>query len=188
VALSKWFNHRYKFVAGVYNLRTKEFRKTTVFLDTGCYNTLIPRDLAEQSGHSLGFKVKSSLGANLIETEAFSIDKIMIGDFVLERVVAFAGNYKGEQEYDIFLGTNVINNWEMIISKKSIRFNSARIRLTVFLTRLISIRITLTKKANTSTCRTAKLPVAWITAYKEDYWVLACICSLRSSFAVRYRE
>ena len=122
VALSKWFEHRYKFFANVYNLLKKDFEEVTVFLDTGCYNTLIPRDLAEQSGHSLGFKVKYSLGANLIETEAFSIDKIMIGDFVLERVVAFAGNYKGEQEHDIFLGTNVINNWEMIISKKKHTF------------------------------------------------------------------
>jgi hypothetical protein len=102
----------------VYNLRTKEFVKNTVFLDTGCYNTLIPRDLAEQSGHSLGFKMKYSLGANLIETEAFSIDKIMIGDLVLERIVAFAGKYRGDQEDNIFLGTNVINNWEMHISKK----------------------------------------------------------------------
>jgi hypothetical protein len=104
------FEHRYKFDAGVYNLLTKKFRKTSVFLDTGCYNTLIPRDLAEKSGHPLGFKMKYSLGANLIETEAFSIDKIMIGDFVLERVVAFAGNYKGGQEDDIILRTNVINN------------------------------------------------------------------------------
>jgi hypothetical protein len=30
-----------------------------------------------------------SLGGNIIEAEAFSINKIMIGDFVLERVVAF---------------------------------------------------------------------------------------------------
>jgi len=122
VALSKWFNHRYKFVAKVYNLRTKEFVETPVFLDTGCYNTLIPRRLADISGHSLGFKRKYSLGGSLIETEAFSIDKIMIGDLVLERVVAFAGKYKGRQEYDIILGTNVINNWEMLISKKKHTF------------------------------------------------------------------
>ena len=62
--------------------------------------------------------MKYSLGANVVEAEAFSIDKIMIGDFVLERVVAFAGKYKGSQEDDIILGTNVINNWEMLISKK----------------------------------------------------------------------
>ena len=122
VALSKLFEHRYKFDADVYNLLRKEFVKNTVFLDTGCYNTMIPRDLAEQSGHSLGFKVKYSLGASLIEAEAFSINKIMIGDFVLERVIAFAGDYKGGHEDDIILGTNVINNWEMIISKKEHSF------------------------------------------------------------------
>jgi hypothetical protein len=122
VALSKLFEHRYKFFANVYNLLKKDYEEVTVFLDTGCYNTMIPRDLAEQSGHSLGFKVKYSLGANVVETEAFSIDKIMIGDFVFERVVAFAGKYKGHQEDDIILGTNVINNWEMIISKKEHKF------------------------------------------------------------------
>jgi len=122
VALSKWFEHRYKFDAKVYNLRTKGFVETTILLDTGCYNTMIPRDLAELSGHSLGFKVKYSLGANVVEAEAFSIDKIMIGDFVLERVVAFAGKYKGGHVDDIILGTNVINNWEMNISKKKLTF------------------------------------------------------------------
>ena len=66
--------------------------------------------------------MKYSLGANVVEAEAFSIDKIMLGDFVLERVIAFAGKYKGRQEYDIILGTNVINNWEMIISKKDHTF------------------------------------------------------------------
>jgi len=121
-ALSKLFEHRFKFDVGVYNLRTKKFRETTVFLDTGCYNTLIPRNIAEKSGHSLGFKVKYSLGASIIETEAFSIDKIRIGDFVIERVLAFAGNYKGSLEDDIILGTNVINNWEMLISKKEHSF------------------------------------------------------------------
>jgi len=56
--------------------------------------------------------MKYSLGANVVEAEAFSIDKIMIGDLVLERVVAFAGKYKGNHVDDIILGTNVINNWE----------------------------------------------------------------------------
>jgi hypothetical protein len=42
VALSRWFEHRYKFVAYVYNLLEKDFEEVTVFLDTGCYNTMIP--------------------------------------------------------------------------------------------------------------------------------------------------
>jgi hypothetical protein len=44
-----------------------------VFLDTGCFKTLLPRDPAEQTGRSLGFKMKYSLGGSIIKTEAFSI-------------------------------------------------------------------------------------------------------------------
>ena len=122
VAFSTLFEHRYKFAADIYNIHTKKYRETTIFLDTGCYNTMIPRYLAELTGRSLGFKMNYSLGANLIETEAFSIEKIKIADLVLERVIAFAGNYTGGHEGDIILGTNVINNWEMIISKKEHSF------------------------------------------------------------------
>ena len=119
VELSRLYEHRYKFAASIYNLRIKEFVQNFIFLDTGCYNTLIPRALAEQSGRSLGFKRKFSIGGSVMEAEAFSIEKLMIGDLCLERVVAFAGDYKGGHEDDIILGTNVINNWEIIISKKN---------------------------------------------------------------------
>jgi hypothetical protein len=63
-----------------------------------------------------------SLGGSVFEAEAFSIEKIMIGDFLLERVIAFAGDYKGSHEGDIILGTNVINNWEITICKKEHSF------------------------------------------------------------------
>ena len=117
-ALSKLFEHRYKFIASIYNIQKKEYRNVTIFLDTGCFNTMIPKYLAERSGRSLGFKMTYSLGGNVIEAEAFSVDKLMIAGIVLERIVAFAGEYRGGYEDDIILGTNVINNWEMIISKK----------------------------------------------------------------------
>jgi len=119
VELSKLFEHRYKFDARIYKIRQNIFIKTTIFLDSGCFNTMIPRYLAEQSGHSLGFKMNYSIGGRVIEVEAFSIDKIMIGDKTLERVIAFAGDYPGEYEDDIILGTNVINNWEVTIHKKA---------------------------------------------------------------------
>ena len=122
VALSTWFEHRYKFNAYILNILDKNPTQVTVFLDTGCFNTLIPRYFAEKCGRSLGFKASYSIGGNIIEVEAFSIDKIIIGDFVLERVIAFAGDYKGGHEDNIILGTNVINNWEMIISRKSHTF------------------------------------------------------------------
>jgi hypothetical protein len=122
VALSTSFEHRYKFDAYIFNILEKKLEEVTIFLDTGCFNTLIPGYLAEQSGRSLGFKTTYSIGGNIITVEAFSVDKIMIGDFVLKRINAFAGDYKGGHENDIILGTNVINNWEMIISRKSHTF------------------------------------------------------------------
>jgi len=118
VALSKQFEHRYKFDAHIFNISANALEDVTIFLDTGCFNTLIPRYLAKRTGHSLGFTNTYSLGANIITVEGFSIDKIAIGDITLERVIAFAGDYKGGHEDNIILGTNVINNWEMIISKK----------------------------------------------------------------------
>ena len=122
VALSTSFDHRYKFGAYILNILEKNHEKVTIFLDTGCFNTLIPGYLAERAGRSLGFKTTYSMGGSIISVEAFSIDKIIIGDFVLERVISFAGDYKGGHEDNIILGTNVINNWEMIISKKSHTF------------------------------------------------------------------
>ena len=122
VALSKLYEHRYKFIAKIYNTQKNNFQAVTILLDTGCFNTLIPKSLAQQTRQFLGFKMKYSIGGSVIEAEAFSIDKLKIGDLCLERVVAFAGDYKGGHEDDIILGTNVINNWEMTISKKSYTF------------------------------------------------------------------
>jgi hypothetical protein len=122
VALSTSSEHRYKFDISIFNILEKKFEDATVFLDTGCFNTLIPKYLAGQTGRSLGFKIKYSIGGSIIEAEAYSIYKIMIGDFYLEKVITFAGEYRGGHEDDIILGTNVINNWEMIINKKENSF------------------------------------------------------------------
>jgi len=56
VALSKKFKHRYKFDANIYTIEDKKYITTTVFLDTGCFNTMIPKILASKTGWSLGFK------------------------------------------------------------------------------------------------------------------------------------
>ncbi|GBU22637.1 hypothetical protein R80B4_02548 [Fibrobacteres bacterium R8-0-B4] len=122
VELSKSFEHRYKFKAYIYVVRDGKYQKAAAFLDTGCFNTMIPRHLAERCGRSLGFKMSYSLGGRVIEAEAFSINKMTIGGFLLERVVAFAGEYPGEYEDDIILGANVINNWEMLINKRAHTF------------------------------------------------------------------
>jgi hypothetical protein len=119
VELSSDFEHRYKFDAGLYNIWKNTFEDVVIFLDSGCFNTMIPRHFAVESGHSLGFKRGYRIGGSVIEAEAFSIDRIMIKNVVLERVVAFAAEFTGELESDILIGTNVMNNWEMVIHKKT---------------------------------------------------------------------
>lgn len=116
------FEHRYKFKAGLYYTKTAKFERVNIMLDLGCYNTLIPRYHAELSGSALGFWREYRIGGQIIKAEAFSIGKIMIGDFVIERVLAFAGEYPGDYEDEILLGTNVMNNWEMLINKESNTF------------------------------------------------------------------
>jgi len=120
--LLRSFEHRYKFRVQIYNLQNGIFETVTVFLDTGCINTMIPKHLADVAGRSLGFNMTYKLGGRVIEAEAYSIDKIMVGDVLLERVVAFAGEYPGDYGEDIILGANVINNWEMLINKRAHTF------------------------------------------------------------------
>jgi hypothetical protein len=90
-----------------------------MFLDLGCYNTMIPKQLAVVSGYPLGFKRQYNIGGVAVEAEAFLINKLKIKDIVLERVLAFAADFAGELESNILIGTNVMNNWEMVIHKKS---------------------------------------------------------------------
>ena len=56
VELLPHIKHRYKLRAKVYNRQNKNYAKVNLFLDSGCYNTLIPKSLAVVSGQSLGFK------------------------------------------------------------------------------------------------------------------------------------
>ena len=111
--------HRYKLRAKVYNRQNKNYAKVNLFLDSGCYNTLIPKSLAVVSGQPLGFKREYRIGGTTVEAEAYSIEKIMIKDFAIERVIAFAADYTGEFASDILIGTNVMSNWKMTIDKKA---------------------------------------------------------------------
>ncbi|MCL2006874.1 MAG: hypothetical protein FWG77_02195 [Treponema sp.] len=113
------FKHRYKSNARIYNIHNALYENITLFFDLGCYNTLIPKRLAVLSGHPLGFTREYKIGGTTVEAEAYSIEKIMIKDFALERIVAFAAEYTGEFASDILIGTNVMNNWKMIIDRKA---------------------------------------------------------------------
>jgi hypothetical protein len=109
-------------MAELYNIQHKVFKEVVMFMDLGCYNTMIPKHYAVESGHPLGFKLAYNIGGSVVEAEAFLINKIMIGNIALERVIAFAADFAGELDGNILIGTNVMNNWEMVIHKKSNTF------------------------------------------------------------------
>jgi hypothetical protein len=109
-------------MADLYNIQHNVFKEVVMFMDLGCYNTMIPKHYAVESGHPLGFKLTYNIGGSVVEAEAFLISKIMIGDIALERVIAFAADFFGELDGNILIGTNVMNNWEMLIHKKSNTF------------------------------------------------------------------
>jgi hypothetical protein len=118
VELLPEFKHRYKIKADIYNTRLNFFEKVVMFLDTGCFNTMIPKYLAVECGQPLNFKIKCSIGGTVIDTDVFSIDKIVIKNIALERVIALATDFKGELADNILLGANVMNNWKMTFHKK----------------------------------------------------------------------
>lgn len=122
VELISLHKHRYKIEANIYNIRSNVFEDVVLLLDSGCYNTMIPKYVANISGRPLGFKHGYKIGGAVVEAEAYSIEKLLIGDLSLERVVAFAADYGGDFASDIILGTNVMNNWRMTIDKKANTF------------------------------------------------------------------
>lgn len=111
--------NRYRVRANIFNIKSTLYERVTLFFDTGCYNTLIPKDVAVVSGYPLKLKHNYKIGANIIEAEAYSIKRIMLGDFAIENVVAFAADYTGEFSSNILIGTNVMNNWEFKIKRKN---------------------------------------------------------------------
>jgi len=111
--------NRYRVRANIFNIKNKLFEKVTLFFDTGCYNTLVPKDVAITSGYPLNFKHSYKIGGGIVEAEAYLIEMIMLGGFAIKRIVAFAADYTGEFSSNILIGTNVMNNWKMTIDRKA---------------------------------------------------------------------
>ena len=96
----------------------KYLRDIDVIVDSGCTNTLIPIKYAERkiNGVTLGIKLKETMDCTVLgettTTQAYSIPKIVINNFVINRVMVFAADFKHPLLQDsILLGLNVMNNW-----------------------------------------------------------------------------
>ena len=110
---------RYVFVANLWESRLKKYGAGVhVMLDTGSFNTIIHKALAPKHGKVLDQTMMVSVGGFKSEANICILDKIKIGNHVLEKVVALAIPFEGELKDHILLGANVTNNWEFTLSRK----------------------------------------------------------------------
>ena len=89
-----------------------------VMLDTGSFNTIIHKALAPKHGKVLDQIMTVSVGGFKGEANICILDKIKIGDHILEKVVALAIPFEGELKDHILLDANATNNWEFTLSRK----------------------------------------------------------------------
>ena len=118
VTFDKNVPHRILFSSYIFDKNSDISKSIQTMMDTGCYNSMIPIKRAMISGTPLGMMRKIVIGANVIDTEAYIIDKLNVGSFTMRNVFMFAGTFKGELADTILLGLNVLNNWKYTVNRK----------------------------------------------------------------------
>ncbi|MCL2170260.1 MAG: retroviral-like aspartic protease family protein [Defluviitaleaceae bacterium] len=110
--------YRYTFDATLWESKRNRFsRPVKILLDTGAFNTAIHDKLVEKFGTMLEATMKISIGGFAGEVNLCVLNKIKMGDFVIEKVIALAVPFEGELRDHILLGANVTNNWKFTISR-----------------------------------------------------------------------
>jgi predicted aspartyl protease len=118
VRLIREEQHRLKFYSSIYCNDTSDMDRITVMLDTGCYNSLIPLMRANISGIPVNMKRPIAIGSSVVETEAYIINMLKIGELEIKSVFMLAAPFKSELADTILLGLNVLNNLKYTIHKK----------------------------------------------------------------------
>ena len=109
---------RYVFSANLWDEKHNKYSEDIrVLLDTGSFNTIIHRSLVSNHGTMLKKTMLTSIGGYKDEANLCIINKINIGGYVLEKVVALAVPFDGELKDHILLGANVTNNWKFTLSR-----------------------------------------------------------------------
>jgi predicted aspartyl protease len=118
VDLIKEEQHRVKFRGLIYH-RQGYGVPINIMLDTGCFNTLIDKKMAEKFGELLpDTKRKFAIGGKKVEAEAYVMHKLSIATFPMIKVTMFAVDFTGhELEDSILLGANIFNNWKFTIHR-----------------------------------------------------------------------
>ena len=95
-----------------------------VMLDTGSFNTIISENLVKGHATKTNITLKTKVGGYSGDSPLYIIQKMRIGGVVLEKVAAFAVPFDGELKDHIFLGANVMNNWNFNVSRLNNRLSA----------------------------------------------------------------
>jgi len=110
---------RYVFEARLWNKKENQLgAPINVLVDTGAFNTIIHKALVPTYGRILEQTIMTSVGGYRGEANICILDKIKIGGYFIENVVALAVSFEGELQDHILLGANVTNNWNFSLSRK----------------------------------------------------------------------
>jgi len=110
---------RYAFSVNLWDIKAGEFaERFDVLLDTGAYNTIINKSLVPQYANLTKGKMKVALGGFVGIADICIIKKMNLNGHIIENIAALAVPFKGELKDHILLGTNVINNWEITLSRQ----------------------------------------------------------------------
>jgi hypothetical protein len=118
IELNKSRPCRYVFESRLWNVRNKKYgNPVAVLLDTGSFNTIIHKTLLSDFGVTLKQTIHTNVGGFKGDANICIIEKMQIGNLILEKVAALAVPFEGELKDHILLGTNVTNNWKFTVSR-----------------------------------------------------------------------
>ena len=93
-------------------------------LDTGSFNTIIHERLANKYCAMTNQTMLTAVGGFKGSAKVCIINKIKIGDRIIEKIAALVVPFDGELKDHILLGANVTNNWEFTISRLNNRLTA----------------------------------------------------------------
>ena len=118
VELIKEIRHRYIMYSTLTRLdSSKAEANILTLLDTGAFNSMIDVTLAKRYGLMLPITIPISIGGSLGGAQACILHSVTLGNFKMSRVFALAFPFKDWLTGHIILGANVLNNWDLFLSR-----------------------------------------------------------------------
>ena len=84
-------------------------------IDTACSNTLVPLKIAKKHGEKHNYSSIVTVGGHSYKAHLYSFENVKFGNFNIEKLVAFAADYKGYIEDRLLIGNNILYNLKLLL-------------------------------------------------------------------------